>query len=226
MITISSQRRWLAAIGLLCAAAFLAACGGNGATTDPTDPGDDNGAAAAVQIPVEALPNPLPEPYLFRDTVVTEAETITETVYIVQPGDTLASIADSFCITTAEIQRLNTIVDISLISIGDELRIPIREGGCGAAAPPSSVEQAQAEPAAPSRPPGDEYIVQPGDTLAAIAEVHGLNWRDLQSYNNLSELEANTLSVGQTLIIPPPPSPNAAPQDQQAQQDGSEEPPG
>lgn len=170
-------------------------------------------------IPVEALPDPLPAPYLFVDDVTVEDLPITETLYVVQPGDTLAVIATRFCITVEEIQRLNNIVDIDALSVGQELRIPIREGGCGAADP----EAAQGEDTSgePTRPPGEIYIVQEGDTLADIAFAYGYTWVDLMNYNGLTEAQAGNLQIGQALIIPPP-----AAATEEETQSGSGEPPG
>jgi len=170
-------------------------------------------------IPVEALPDPLPVPYLFRDDVVFEEAPITETIYVVQPGDTLATIANQFCLTVEEIQRLNNIVDIDALSVGQELRVPIREGACGAAAPESADAE---EPAGPQRPPGEIYIVQEGDTLAQIAAAYGYTWVDLMNYNNLTEAQAANIQIGQALIIPPPPTE----QQESAEQAGPSEPPG
>ena len=187
---------------------MTAACGGGDAPLNAAPQAGpqlpDGGA-----IPVEALPDPLPQPYLFRDTIAAESAPQTEIIYAVQPGDTLDSIASQFCITTAEIQRLNTIVDVNTLQIGDELRIPIREGACGGAAPAAAEAAAEAAAAEPEQRPGEIYIVQSGDTLAGIADSFGFGWEELAAYNNLSAFEADNLFVGQELVIPPPPEPAA-----------------
>ena len=175
--------------------------------------------AVEEDIPVEALPDPLPAPYLFRDDVVFEEAPITETIYVVQPGDTLATIAAQFCLAVEEIQRLNNIVDIDSLSVGQELRIPIREGGCGVASPQTADAE---EPQGPQRPPGEIYIVQEGDTLAQIAAAYGYTWVDLMNYNDLTEAQAANIQIGQALIIPPPP----AEQQEEAEEQGPAEPPG
>lgn len=172
-----------------------------------------------ADIPVEALPDPLPAPYLFVDDVTVEDAPVTETIYVVQPGDTLALIATRFCITVEEIQRLNNIVDIDALDVGQELRIPIREGGCGVADPGTgATEDTSGEP---TRPPGEIYIVQEGDTLADIAFAYGYTWVDLMSYNGLTEAQATNLQIGQALIIPPP-----AEASEEEAQSGPTEPPG
>ena len=67
--------------------------------------------------------------------------------------------------------------------------------------------QATAEQAEP--PPGvaGEYVVQSGDTLAAIADDHGVRLDDLIRINNIQN--PNLLSVGQTLLIPSDEPPSA-----------------
>ncbi|MYD17520.1 MAG: LysM peptidoglycan-binding domain-containing protein [Chloroflexi bacterium] len=200
----------------------------SGSTPTPTDPtAVSQSSVVNEDIPVEALPDPLPPPYLIEDDVTVEQAPITETTYVVQPSDTLAAIAARFCITVAEIQRLNTIVDIDSLDIGDELRIPIREGGCGAAAPESAESEEIAE-AEPARPPGEIYIVEAGDTLADIGFAFGYTWVELMNYNGLTESQAANLQIGQALIIPPQPEQTAPAEDEgaQADQPESSEPPG
>lgn len=213
----------------LFAISLLVACGGDSApaSTSTSPANAPQSGAAGEDIPVEALPDPLPPPYLFQDEVTVEQAPITETTYVVQPGDSLAAIAARFCITVAEIQRLNTIVDVNTLDIGDELRIPIREGGCGAAAPESvTAEEPTDEESA--RPPGEIYVVQAGDTLADVAFTFGFTWVDLMNYNNLTEAQAGNLQIGQTLVIPPQPEESDAAGEAEGaeQQSGPSEPPG
>jgi LysM repeat protein len=47
------------------------------------------------------------------------------------------------------------------------------------------------------------YTVQPGDTLGRIASRYNTTVNRIQALNNLSS--ANSLTVGQKLVIPPPP---------------------
>lgn len=182
---------------LALAGLLLAACGGD------DDPDTPSAAVTAnpdpESIPAEALPDVLPEPYIFTGDELFGGEVVEELqeeIYTVQPGDTLAVIAEAAGVTTEELQRLNGIVDPSVLAAGDELRIPVR-GERIAATTDGAIEDFSGQP------PGEEYIVQPGDTLIGIAEARGLDWVDLQSYNRLTEFEAGHLLVGQTLIIPP-----------------------
>ncbi len=221
----SNLPRLLFAIALPIAAIGVA-CNSEASTPTPTDPATASQTAVVDEdIPVEALPDPLPAPHLIEDDVTVEQAPITETTYVVQPGDSLAAIADRFCITVEEIQRLNTIVDINALDIGDELRIPIREGGCGAAAPESAQADDSADDEQPARPPGEIYIVEAGDTLADIAAAYGFTWVDLMNYNGLTEAQATNLQIGQALIIPPPPT-ESEEQAEVVEEESPSEPPG
>lgn len=53
----------------------------------------------------------------------------------------------------------------------------------------------------PSRPAGERlvYAVQPGDTLASIASKHGVNWRDVASWNQINP--SGPLLSGSTLYL-------------------------
>jgi LysM repeat protein len=192
----------------------LGGCGDSGAPDQPT-PEEIAAPADPASIPVEALPNPLPEPVIIRDDGVTvEEERRDEILYIVQPGDSLGAIAAFFEVDPTELQRINGIVDPSVLRAGDELRVPVQEG-TESERIAASQDTDEIEPIAP--PPGEEYVVQPGDNLYEIGLVFGVSYLELQSYNRLTEFESVNLQVGQTIIIPPAAN---------AEEEGSSEPPG
>jgi len=101
--------------------------------------------------------------------------------YIVQPGDTLFSIARRYNTTVEALRRANGIVNPWYIRVGQKLVIP--QGGN-----------------VPSLPGGNTYVVQPGDTLYSIAAYFGKNVWDLIVANNLSD--PYWIWVGQVLIVP------------------------
>ncbi len=99
--------------------------------------------------------------------------------YVVCWGDTLSSIALRFGTTVEAIVALNNIPDPDYIWVGQVLCIP-----CPAAPPPS----------------GQWYIVQPGDTLWAIALRFGTTVKAICLANGI--LNPNLICVGQRLFIP------------------------
>jgi len=103
---------------------------------------------------------------------------------VVQPGDTLASIAWQRGVSLHELIAVNAIYNPDLIFVGQTLTLP----GCGAPVPP-------VDPA-----PGQHYTVQPGDTLSQIAAWYGVSVQLLCEVNGL--WDANMIYVGQVLIIP------------------------
>jgi LysM repeat protein len=107
--------------------------------------------------------------------------------YVVQAGDTLASIAQRYGITLTDLAQTNGLTWDAWVYVGQQLSIP-----------------GQSTPAAaPTNRYGSSsgvYIVQQGDTLYSIARRYGLSAAELKAANSL----ANTDFIfgGQQLIIP------------------------
>jgi LysM repeat protein len=108
-------------------------------------------------------------------------------VYVVQPGDTLFRIAARFNTTIATIAQLNGITNVNLIRSGQ--RLIIAPAGSGNVPPPTPV------PTAPRT-----YVVAPGDTLFRIALRFGVPLRQIVQANGI--LDPNRIFVGQVLSIP------------------------
>jgi LysM repeat protein len=106
--------------------------------------------------------------------------------YIVQPGDTLQSIAERLNLRTETLTSVNDLVDPDLLKPGRELLVPPIDGLA--------------------------HIVQPGDTLQSIAERYGVDVRAIVSVNDLSD--PDHIAVGLRLFVPgarPLPAPSAPP---------------
>lgn len=113
-----------------------------------------------------------------------------QSVYVVQPGDTLSVLSQRFGVSIASLVSLNGLTDPSRIAVGQQLVVPAIGGG----AAPDYAQATQLEPS------GGVYVVQPGDTLSAISGRFGTTLDTLTSANNLSL--ASVLSIGQRLSIP------------------------
>ncbi len=112
---------------------------------------------------------------------VSAAPTPQGTVYTVQPGDTLYSIARRYGVTVQAIVAANGIVNPNHIYVGHRLIIPT---GGGQPAPPR----------------GCTHIVQPGENLTRIALRYGVSTWAIAQANNLANI--NYIYVGQVLAIP------------------------
>jgi len=105
------------------------------------------------------------------------APTAPENIYTVQKGDSLWAIANKYGTTVDNIKKANNLSTNNL-SIGQTLVIP------------STNVPGQTE---------ITYVVKKGDSLWLIANKYDTTIDKIKSTNNLS---SNTLSIGQTLIIP------------------------
>jgi LysM repeat protein len=126
-------------------------------------------AVAVVQPTATALP-----------TITPAAATTTPTAtYVVQPGDTLFSIAQRFGTTVEALRAANGLTS-NMITIGQILFIV----------------------AAPSLSPGIiEHIVAPDDTLYSLAQRYGATVEAIMRVNGLT---SPSIIVGQRLLIPIP----------------------
>ena len=104
-------------------------------------------------------------------------------VHIVQPGETLSSIASRYGVSVTALVQANGLRDADFIWYGQRLVIP---GGTAlATAGRSSV-----------------YVVQRGDTLSGIAARYGVSVAALARANGIAN--ADRVYVGQRLTIPRP----------------------
>lgn len=105
---------------------------------------------------------------------ISTSEDDTETTYTVVKGDTLYGIANKFGVSVNNLKNINNLSSNTL-SIGQVLKIP------GTTSNKLT------------------YTVKSGDTLYGIANTYNTTVNEIKSLNNLT---SNTLSIGQTLILP------------------------
>lgn len=144
---------------------------------------------------VETTPTPLPTPTSppVVDPGITPSGSQEEPFYhTVETGDRLASIASKYNVTVDVIIRANPQMDPNLIIAGEQLRIP----GAG-------TNNEVLESAGPDRPDGVtvDYVVEPGDTLGAIANTWTVSLDALLEAN--PDVDPANLQVNQLLTIPP-----------------------
>ncbi|MGE3269016.1 MAG: serine hydrolase [Chloroflexota bacterium] len=121
--------------------------------------------------------------------------------HVVKPGETLGGIAAQYGLTVDQLVTLNSIQDPNRVVEGQVLKLPAAQPAAPqtAAGQPAAPAPAAAQPAAPA-PVAGEYIVQPGDTLSAIAKTVGISMRALLEANELTD--PDRLTAGQKLVVP------------------------
>jgi murein DD-endopeptidase MepM/ murein hydrolase activator NlpD len=118
------------------------------------------------------------------------AQESTPTIYVVQPGDTLSSIALRYGLTTAELATANGILNPDLIYVGLKLIVP-------------STLEATSRATLTNKPAtvvNRLHSVQASETLLGIALKYGTTVRALIATNRLDR--AGFIVPGQQLIIP------------------------
>lgn len=101
------------------------------------------------------------------------------TVYVVQPGDDLASIAERFSTDVKTIAGFNGITDPDNIEAGRILRIPVNTS----------------EPIVFT-----EYTIEDGDTLYSIAKMYGTDVNTLSRLNGIPD--PDSIQAGRVIRIP------------------------
>lgn len=101
-------------------------------------------------------------------------------VHVVQAGETLYAIARRYGVTLEDLVAANGITDPERIYVGQRLKIP------GGTVPPG--------------PTPRTHVVQPGETLLAIALRYGVSMYALQAANGIKD--PDHIRIGQVLVIP------------------------
>jgi len=103
-------------------------------------------------------------------------------IHVVQPNETLNSIALDYGVSAAEIAAANAIANPNLLRVGQNLIIP--------GVTPRQVMERR----------GTWHTVQSGETLFSIAQRYGVSIEAIMVANDLRD--PNTIVVGQRLLIP------------------------
>ncbi|MSQ26653.1 MAG: LysM peptidoglycan-binding domain-containing protein [Dehalococcoidia bacterium] len=120
-------------------------------------------------------------------------------VYVVQPGDTLSSLAAKWGVSVDAVMDTNGISDPNYIYVGQVLKVP----QTGTAAKPPPVSASEPAGPAPNRPPvvpAGPYVVQPGDTLTWLAFHWGTTPSRIAEVNALAN--PDLIWAGMKLLIP------------------------
>src|SRR3954469_7965970 len=127
--------------------------------------------------------------------------------HVVQPGESLWSIAAANNFTTRALAAANGLSENSNVVLGSTIQVPsiseastaLQSAGITPAVGSGSGSSSTASTAAPA--PQSGYAVQPGDTLSGIAAARGVSLSALAAANGVSP--HSFAIAGPTLKLPP-----------------------
>jgi LysM repeat protein len=125
-------------------------------------------------------------------TAIPAAASISHTV---APGETLWSIAAASNLTTRTVSAFNGLPEDAQVVAGQTIEIPSESEGAAAVASAGTSPAATASSAA-----GGSHVVQPGETLTAVAVANGVSPESLAAANGLAA--DAYLIAGQEISIP------------------------
>jgi N-acetylmuramoyl-L-alanine amidase len=139
--------------------------------------------------------------------LVAPATASADFIHVVAPGESLSSVAAIDGLSLSQLAAANGLSTDSTLISGGTLQIPPQTGDAGGAADSSSSSSSSGSEAssaalasgASSAPASGGYVVQPGDTLSAIAAQYGTSIDALASVNGLDP--AGILPAGATISI-------------------------
>jgi LysM repeat protein len=129
--------------------------------------------------------------------------------HVVQPGETLWSIAAANNLTTRTVAAYNGLSEDAQVVLGSTINVPTTVEGyaalqqAGLVAPAPAAAPASAAPAAPAAgapAPLGGYTVRPGDTLSALAAQTGVSIDSMAAMNGLDP--AGLLLAGTVIKLP------------------------
>jgi len=127
-------------------------------------------------------------------------------VYLVQVGDTLSEIADSYGTTVEAILLLNPGLNPNLLWVGNEITIQRGSGlghdSGGQGSEPALNAGIQGPAPAATSMRTVQYVVEPGDSWTGIAVAAGISLADLRAYNE--DADFPNLHPGDILNVPIP----------------------
>jgi len=123
--------------------------------------------------------------------------------YIVQPGDTLFSIASRFNVSVSELATINGFYDVNIVYVGQVLRLPAPLSGT--VVQPAPITGPIIVLPTPVYSTGvtttyTAYVVRVGDNLERIATLYRTTVGAILAANSIAN--SNLLYVGQVLVIP------------------------
>jgi soluble lytic murein transglycosylase-like protein len=126
-------------------------------------------------------------------------------MHVVAPGESLSSVAAADGLSVSQLAAANGVSTATELIAGSSLAIPAQTEMAIAPSVPTETAAAAPSTEAPVASSSGGYLVQPGDTLSAIAARYGVGIDQLASANGLDP--AGLLLAGSSLSVSGAPAP-------------------
>ncbi len=157
----------------------------------------------ATVLPPPATSSPSPTATATVTPIPSPTPTATPVVHLVEEGDLLGRIAQQYGISLDELIEANDIDPEDVLSIGQEIVIPVPTATTDPAEPTAPTTPTEPPTATPSPSPTPEplvHVVERGDLLGRLAQRYGVSVDELAAANGIDP--EDVLSIGQKLVIP------------------------
>lgn len=116
----------------------------------------------------------------------------------VRAGETIYDIAAIYGLSVTEIRKLNNLSPTAELTVNQKIKL-VSEG----VIPPKQTSKEKTVPAKTSKPVVQvrKHTVKAGETLYQISKLYSISSQDLKTWN---DLESNSISIGQELVVSKP----------------------
>lgn len=161
------------------------------------------------QVPVQTAPTQSnPAPVTTQPGVETPRESTSPSsgperiTHVVLQGETLFRLSQTYSVSVEDIKKWNNLSD-NTIKVGQKITIIKMAAASNRQHSEANQSPSQSNPSRVTTPPssGQErisHVVQQGETLFRLSQIHGVSVEDIKKWNNLPD---NTIKVGQRITI-------------------------
>jgi len=181
------------------------------AESPPSDKPERRNGPAATKEPVHQKA-PAPKALPVKKKASTEPLRTYKVCYRIKRGENLTQIGERFGVSVDELRHWNGLKPTDTVMAGHALDIytttttdrldytasaHVTERDVGKSVTETPTPTQQEEPASTGE---NAYVVQPGENLHRIGDIHGMSWKTIAAENGIDN--PNTIYAGQVLKIP------------------------
>jgi len=147
---------------------------------------------------------------LFLNTLIIQAQTNSYALHKIKKGETLSTIAKASKTTVTELMHLNNLTGKSVLRLGKNIKIPLKQSKVPTPAEPQVIVTPTASLETTEKAPNyKEHIIKPKESFSSIARQNETTVSALMKLNGLNT--RSVLKPGETIKIPINKEPDTTP---------------